>query len=1089
MSRERPPASSGAEDELPADVLAHLESEARAELEQAEGARRVAEAARDYSPTSAARDRLESRRQEALASGRLDLDGFRLLELDPDLLVGFEGITELVLSGNGLRTLPPELARLTKLHTLDLTENDFVRLPAVVHELPELRHLQLSGNPSFAGFSPETFRALPDLVVLAAAGCSIDEIPPEIGGLGSLRSLLLGTNLLTSLPAELGRCRRLRTVDLAANPLGEVPGVLTTLPALTALHLGNCGIAELPAGIGSLTSLEVLELSDNQLTGLPVEIGALAELTDLELDRNRLTGLPASLGRLGKLRRLSVPGNLLTALPEELGQLPFTLNLDLWDNPWNEPLPALVVAGTKSVLSYLRSLIRSTPQYEAKLVLVGEGGVGKSSLVAALRGDSFVANRPTTHGIELGVLNVAHPDLPDVRIQLNTWDFGGQEVYRITHQFFFSRRALYLLAWKPREGQEQNSIEEWCRRIRLRVGDEARVIVVATHADERRPELDYPLLKSRFPDMVVGNFAIDSESGRGVAELQEAIAAEAARLPQMGELIANEWTAARTAVARTGRPYISRRHFERLCFEAGLDETAVETLAVLLHDLGHVVHYSEDEGLRDLVVLQPEWLTKAIGFVLEHEETRAAGGVLQHERLLAIWAAPEAPDEPGYPRELHPYFLRLMEKFDITYRLPDEAASLVAQLVPYERPVPLEWAGIARDQTTRRLRLICRMSEEAPGLIAWLTVLNHRFSVGRHWRRGVLLVHREYASQGVIELGLTGRDVVLTVLGPAPEYFFHLLRDGMEDLIRRRWKGLTHQFLIPCGRLLPGGQGCGGYFSYHALVKFRQRNESRILCQSCVEWSDVSSLLTGFAQQEASVQELLLEMHELQGKSFRAIQGLQAQAAHGAGLLRATLKVLSEEVSDTPRLFTFYPDDRNRVVRTISTRQYFVLHLWCEEPGREHPVPGARYTFRPTKEWVQLAGPYVRVVARILGIAVPVAGGVYAVTLDAAELAEVKAQLELTKVLAEKFPEPAELTINDFSSDEVRLSRAEGAGLRALRHLLLKLDPASGFGGLRRVRAPSADLLYVCAEHHRAYDPGLPDLGYGGSAGAGTFPG
>ena len=53
---------------------------------------------------------------------------------------------------------------------------------------------------------------------------------------------------------------------------------------------------------------------------------------------------------------------------------------------------------------------------------------------------------------------------------VRAWDFGGQEVYRITHQFFFSQRALYLVVWKPREGQEQNEVEGWLRRIRLRVG-------------------------------------------------------------------------------------------------------------------------------------------------------------------------------------------------------------------------------------------------------------------------------------------------------------------------------------------------------------------------------------------------------------------------------------------------------------------------------------------------------------------------------------------------------------------------------------------------------------------------------------------
>jgi internalin A len=44
------------------------------------------------------------------------------------------------------------------------------------------------------------------------------------------------------------------------------------------------------------------------------------------------------------------------------------------------------------------------------------------------------------------------------------------------------------------------------------------------------------------------------------------------------------------------------------------------------------------------------------------------------------------------------------------------------------------------------------MAEAAPGLIAWLTVRNHRFSTERHWRRGVFLEHRDHATQALLTL-------------------------------------------------------------------------------------------------------------------------------------------------------------------------------------------------------------------------------------------------------------------------------------------------------------------------------------------------
>jgi len=150
---------------------------------------------------------------------------------------------------------------------------------------------------------------------------------------------------------------------------------------------------------------------------------------------------------------------------------------------------------------------------------VGEGNVGKTSLVAALlRGrDGFIENRDTTHGIETQELRAEHPKL-HVEIVLHTWDFGGQEVYRITNQFFFSARSLYLVVWKPREGREENAIEAWLRRIRLRALD-ARVIIVATHwPGEGLPDLDYAYLQSQFGDMLADVWLLSTTTRRDQVE-------------------------------------------------------------------------------------------------------------------------------------------------------------------------------------------------------------------------------------------------------------------------------------------------------------------------------------------------------------------------------------------------------------------------------------------------------------------------------------------------------------------------------------------------------------------------------------------
>ena len=83
--------------------------------------------------------------------------------------------------------------------------------------------------------------------------------------------------------------------------------------------------------------------------------------------------------------------------------------LKLDNNPLAEPLPELIQQGLAPVAVYLRSVRDSVEQYEAKVLLVGEGNVGKTSLSAALRGEAFVKDRPFTHGIQIQPLKLAHP--------------------------------------------------------------------------------------------------------------------------------------------------------------------------------------------------------------------------------------------------------------------------------------------------------------------------------------------------------------------------------------------------------------------------------------------------------------------------------------------------------------------------------------------------------------------------------------------------------------------------------------------------------------------------------------------------------
>ncbi|MEJ7630940.1 MAG: hypothetical protein WKF28_00410 [Rubrobacteraceae bacterium] len=99
------------------------------------------------------------------------------------------------------------------------------------------------------------------------------------------------------------------------------------------------------------------------------------------------------------------------------------------------------------------------------MLVVGEGGVGKTSMLSALRSEQFNSSESTTHGIAIHPIELAHPEEPNTTMQLNAWDFGGQEIYHATHQFFITNRSLFLLVWNARHGFEQGKLYYWLDTI------------------------------------------------------------------------------------------------------------------------------------------------------------------------------------------------------------------------------------------------------------------------------------------------------------------------------------------------------------------------------------------------------------------------------------------------------------------------------------------------------------------------------------------------------------------------------------------------------------------------------------------------
>lgn len=732
---------------------------------------------------------------------------------------------------------------------------------------------------------------------------------------------------------------------------------------------------------------------------------------------------------------------------------------------------------------------------------MGEGEVGKTSLLGALSGEKWVENRLTTHGVEVTIkfLEVADSDRGRT-ITFNGWDFGGQNIYRYTHQLFFTAPAIYLAVWNPRRGPEQCRVDEWIKMVKHRAYNEARsdekphILVVATHGGpkERLDYIDEQALREEFGDLIVGFYHVDSKTGYGLDELKQAICHTATNIPQVGRSVPTSWKQVLDAVRQRSQTdaWITYEQFQTLCTAQNIDLALAKTYAAILNELGHLIHYSTDPVLKDTVILKPEWLSKAISFVLEDKQVKDQNGLFRHDRLSEIWDDP-ARGTDRYPQNLHPVFLKLMEKFDLSYQVElPESTSLLAQLVPSSRPE--DWAqDWLQKPEEQELTQICRLLDtetartvELEGLIYRLIVRLHRYSLGRddynksrHWKNGLLL---DDVFNGRAFIEEIAGDVYITVRAVYPSGFLGYLCGDVQSLVKSFWKGVDPRIFLPCPT-----QSCKGLLERDELQESKAEGISKVRCAVCRKFHEIDDLMANTTAKPAW-QEAVTQLNQGQQQILKAVDNgfdsltvqLRTLLSQADEQYKALLTTLTDPAKDGPRLFSFEPVDPGFWDKPNWIAQKFRLMLWCEHSrlpltalNPKDDTSGV-YEIELTRDWLKRASPILRIISVTLKLALPIAiPGTQLATNDT-EYKAISEQLTFGVKSAESFLQGSEkigewlvdqdLTALDQTAEHTRSTiRAQGSVLRELHALLKVQDPANGFGGLERVQNKRREFLWV----------------------------
>lgn len=300
----------------------------------------------------------------------------------------------------------------------------------------------------------------------------------------------------------------------------------------------------------------------------------------------------------------------------------------------------------------------------AKVVLVGESGVGKSGLGHRLVEDKWVVT-DSTHGMKVWPLELEETkSKQDMGREVWLWDLAGQPDYRLVHQLYFDETALALMLFNPAHPEDPfREVGEWEKGMRTALGHEPAKLLVAARTDRGGATISNEKIERFCAERgYIGYFETSAKLGEGCKDLKKALAKCIPWDQLPGISTTKVFKALKDAVIRLkGEKMVLiqfaalKKQLEAQLGEGSFEEAELRTVVRLLAGQGMV----KALAFGDFVLLQPEQINNYASSVIRQAREHVDGiGTVDEDKVLG--GGIDFKDMPRVSRKDEDILLRAM---------------------------------------------------------------------------------------------------------------------------------------------------------------------------------------------------------------------------------------------------------------------------------------------------------------------------------------------------------------------------------------------------------------------------------------------
>lgn len=552
----------------------------------------------------------------------------------------------------------------------------------------------------------------------------------------------------------------------------------------------------------------------------------------------------------------------------------------------------------------------------AKLVLVGDSGVGKTGLGWRLARGEF-KEHASTHGQQFWVIpELAGRPEGDVKREAVLWDLAGQHVYRQIHSIFLDDVAVALVVFDPSNRQDPfKGIEFWLEQLKGK-GRLPPVILVGARLDRGtltfgRDEIDRFCQKHHLSGGYIGTSAL---TGEGLAELLERVSAEIRWETTTATITTVTFKRIKdhALALKEGRghrvlvtPSELRRELESGAESGGRSATVVGAEfsdAELMTALGHLQNHGYLSLLRDStgadhVLLAPDLLVNVAASImlLADNNARELGSVNEAQLLAGELGIPELAELKERDRRLllDAAVLRfLSHKVCFRETLNHETLLIFPGLIKQKRPLgdSFDWVEDTTYTIRGRVENIYASMVVLLGYSSVFTRINQWHNQAQYE-----INHDEICGFRLVEEREGELEIVL--------YFSTLTPDYGRSLFRGLFENFLYQRDVQIVRVPPVHCGNGHRIERATVLKRMREAKAFIFCDECGERITLPEV------------ERPQKLGQRLGRAVERADAL----AHLRGTYETSLTRIKSFRSDRlpPRCFLSRPDTRDHWVEAL----------------------------------------------------------------------------------------------------------------------------------------------------------------------------